>query len=87
MLAAGTIRINRFNKPPLCSDVDMKSNGRGAADEVISGDGKVIVTKWYDNKTVHLASNFIGIGEMDIAQRFDKKTRQSIGLKSFKCII
>jgi hypothetical protein len=36
MNAAGTIRVNRFNKPPLLSDSVMKKKERGYGEEVTS---------------------------------------------------
>ena len=33
--------------------------------EVISKDGKVVITKWYDNKCVLFASNFVVMGIED----------------------
>lgn len=69
ILAAGTIRLNRFKEPPFPTDKDMKSKGRGSSSQFISHNKKVMVTKWYDNKAVHLASNFMGIGKEDTVQR------------------
>lgn len=65
--AAGTIRINRFANPRLPSEKEMKQKGRGSSAECISADGNVIITRWYDNKTVNLGSNFVGIGKKDKA--------------------
>lgn len=76
--ACGTIRVDRFAKPPLLSDKDMVKKGRGYSDSVVSKDGKVVVVKWQDNKSVHLASNFVGIGEIDLAKRWDKKQRKHV---------
>ncbi|KAG5883424.1 hypothetical protein JTB14_005635 [Gonioctena quinquepunctata] len=61
--AVGTIRVNRFAYPRLPSDKEMKKNGRGSSAISISKDG--IVTKWFDNKPVLVASNFVGIDEQD----------------------
>lgn len=70
--AAGTIRVNRFANPPLPSMKEMKIKGRGSSAECISCDGNVILTSWYDNKVVNLGSNFIGVGVVDKANRWDK---------------
>lgn len=43
--AVGTVRIDRFNKPPLISDKEMKKHTRGSVDTVISHDA-VVLTKW-----------------------------------------
>ncbi|XP_036320015.1 piggyBac transposable element-derived protein 3-like [Rhagoletis pomonella] len=78
ILAAGTIRINRFRNPPLSTDAVMRKKGRGCAEQVASRDGKVIVTKWFDNKGVYLASNFVGIGIKDKVERYEKKEKRYI---------
>lgn len=38
----------------------------------MSKDGKIVIVKWQDNKAIHLASNFVGIGEVDIVKRWNK---------------
>lgn len=55
----------------------MKKKERGYAMECVSKDG-VVVTKWYDNKPVVLASNFVGIGEQDVCRRWDKQKKEFI---------
>lgn len=79
--AAGTVRLDRFSKPPFSSDSDMKKKGRGCSEEVVSGDKKVVCVKWYDNKCVALASNYVGVGTSDTAQRFDKTTQRKITIE------
>nr|CAD7441828.1 unnamed protein product [Timema bartmani] len=79
--AAGTIRVNRFHKPPLLSDKDMHhQQERGFAQEVVSEDGQVVLKKWYDNRAVTLASNFVGIGETDNCRRWDKTQKEYINV-------
>ncbi|XP_049948317.1 piggyBac transposable element-derived protein 3-like [Schistocerca serialis cubense] len=50
----------------------MKKRGRGSAEELISEDGEVKVTKWYDNRPPIMTSNFVGIGNKDVHKRGDK---------------
>jgi hypothetical protein len=71
IMAIGTLRINRFQNPPLKSDKQMKREGRGSCDSTVSNDG-IVITKWYDNKTVLVGSNFVGIGNVDNCNRWDK---------------
>lgn len=78
--AAGTIRMDRFAKPPFKSDREMKKIGRGCSDEIVSCDGTVSCVKWYDNKCVALASNYIGIGQTDKAERYDKSKNCKISI-------
>lgn len=75
---AGTIRLNRFAKPPLLSDKEMKKQGRGHCDNVVSENGSVCVVKWQDNKPVHMASNFVGVGLCDTAKRWDKQLKRHV---------
>lgn len=75
IFAAATIRINRFANPTLADEKTLKKQGRGSSSECVSNDGNVIVTRWYDNKVVNMASNFVGIGEKDQTKRWDKATR------------
>ena len=76
--ATCTARLNRFNNPLFSSDKEMKRRGRGSSEEVISQDGEVIMTKWFDNKPVVMASNYMGIGNMDQCKRWDKTAKQFI---------
>lgn len=78
--AAGTIRVNRFAQPNFKTDAQMKISGRGSTDQLVSADGKVCVVKWSDNKSVFLASNFCGIGEVVAVNRFDKKLQQRVDI-------
>lgn len=75
IFAVGTIRVNRFLNPKLLSDKELKAKGRGASSIAVSKDG-IIITKWYDNKPVITASNFIGVGKEDTCTRWDKKTKR-----------
>lgn len=44
----------------------MKKEPRGNFDTVFDENGKVIMTKWFDNKPVLCASNFVSAGDTDI---------------------
>lgn len=37
----------------------MNRDGRNTSHQVISSDGKVMLTKWFDNKVVNLAENIV----------------------------
>lgn len=77
IFSVGTIRVNRFGNPPLLSDKEMKKKERGSVDTTVSKDG-IVITKWYDNKPVVVASNFIGKGNLDTCKRWDKKQKEYI---------
>ncbi|XP_037048078.1 piggyBac transposable element-derived protein 3-like [Bradysia coprophila] len=78
--ATGTIRLDRFSKPPFSTDSEMKKIGRGCSEEVVCSDRSVVCVKWYDNKCVALASNYVGVGTPDKAYRFDKNSNQKISI-------
>ena len=63
----------------LYSPTVMTKMPRGSCDEAVSRDGKVALVKWFDSRSVVMASNFVGVGRMDEVQRWDKK--QKIFLK------
>ncbi|XP_042558961.1 piggyBac transposable element-derived protein 3-like [Clupea harengus] len=79
--AAGTARVCRFAKPPLKTDKEMKKKGRGSHDEVRSRDGKVVLVKWFDNRSVVLASNFVGVGDEDEVERWEQKEGRFLKIK------
>ncbi|KAG8243760.1 hypothetical protein J6590_038236 [Homalodisca vitripennis] len=59
IFAVGTSRENRFSKPPLRTDKEMKKETGGNHDQEFDENGRVIMTKWFDNKPVLCASNFV----------------------------
>ncbi|GBN67016.1 Retrovirus-related Pol polyprotein from transposon 297 [Araneus ventricosus] len=79
--AAGTARLNRFSKPPLSSDKECRTKGRGFSQEITSLDGDVALVKWVDNRSVVLASNFLGINKEDEVQRWSKESKSFIKVK------
>ena len=46
-----------------------------------SRDGKVVLVKWFDNRSVVLASNFVGVGDEDEVARWQKKDGQFVTVK------
>ncbi len=79
--AAGTAWLSRFANPPLKADKEMSKKERGNHDEVQSRDGKVVLVKWFDNRSVVLASNFVGVGDEDEVQRWNQKEKQYVKSK------
>ncbi|XP_046392264.1 piggyBac transposable element-derived protein 3-like [Ischnura elegans] len=76
IFAAGTVRTNRFGNPPLHTDKELGKRGRGSYDELVSSESNIVLVKWYDNKSVVLASNFVGVEEMDEVRRWNKKQKK-----------
>ncbi|XP_049964400.1 piggyBac transposable element-derived protein 1-like [Schistocerca serialis cubense] len=69
--AAGTVRVNHFANPPLVPDKEAMKKERGFSEEICSADD-IAPVKWVDNKTVVLGSNFVGKGEIDKVECWDK---------------
>lgn len=85
IMAVGTIRVNRFFGPTLLTDKKLKEKGRGSFDLALSEDG-IIITKWYDNKPVMVASNFIAEGNITNCRRWDKTTKKYIMVPCPECV-
>ena len=73
--AIGTLRINRFAKPPLISESELKKKGRGACYEISNEKDTVGLVRWFDNKCVHLGSNFMSTGGISFVNRWNKKRK------------
>ena len=61
LLAVGTIRANRLHGCPLAANKDLEKQGRGSMDYRTDNNSGIIITKWVDNSTMQLISNFVGI--------------------------
>lgn len=81
IFTAGTIRNNRLKKCPLKLERELQKTGRGSCDSFVTSDNKIIAVRWYDNKVVNMASNFIGIEPEDEVKRWDKKQGEYIVVK------
>ncbi|GBO17571.1 hypothetical protein AVEN_164617-1 [Araneus ventricosus] len=79
--AAGTVRLNRFSKPPLFPGKKCRTKGKGFLQEISSLEGDVALVKWLDNRSVVLASNFLGINKEDEVQRWSKESNFFIKVK------
>lgn len=60
ILANGTVRINRMSGCQFKSDKELKKEGRGTYDSKIDTNSGIVGCKWFDNKFVHLFSNYFG---------------------------
>lgn len=81
IFAAGTIRQNRLQKCPLKSENELKKMGRGSSDFSVSENNEIVAVRWYDNKCVNMASNFIGIDPEDEVRRWDRKKNEYVMVK------
>lgn len=67
--------MDRFSKPTLMNDKLIASKGKGTTHEIRNDENTITLLKWYDSKSVHMASNFIASGNVDYVERWDKKIK------------
>lgn len=75
VLGIGTVRSNRLAKCKMNSDTIMKKQRLGNFDSKVDTVNNIVVTKWYDNKFVHIISNYKDPYPADIVKRW------SVGVK------
>jgi hypothetical protein len=66
ILSIDTVRSNRIAGCQFENNKDLKKTGRGTFDTRIDTSNSIISCKWYDNKSVHLLSNYIGTEPTDL---------------------
>lgn len=57
----GTVRSNRTGNCDFETDNVMKKSGRGSYDWKVDSTNAIVCCKWFDNKYVHIISNYMGI--------------------------
>lgn len=67
--------MDRFSRPPFINDKLLASIGRGATHEIRNKENTIALLKWYDSKSVYIASNFIASGSVYYVERWDKKLK------------
>lgn len=70
ILSIGTVRSNRIAGCPLESDKTLISKGRGHFNFTVDTENKIVVTKWFDKKLVHVISNYRGPLPVDHVKRW-----------------
>lgn len=75
--AASTIQVDTFSKSPLINHKVLASLRKGATHEIRNYENTISLLKWYDNKSVHMASNCIAPGNVDCVERWDKKIKNN----------
>lgn len=78
----GTIRVNWFAQPPFLCDKLLRQLGRGTSFEITTDHNNcnIGLLKWYDNKSVHLGSNFV-TSEVDVIRRWCKKEKRYVQIE------
>ncbi|XP_050063057.1 piggyBac transposable element-derived protein 3-like [Aphis gossypii] len=80
ILSVGTVRSNRIAGCQFEKDKDLKKAGRGTYDTRIDT-SHGIIGKWYDNKSVHLISNYISTEPTDPVLRWSASEKAQIPVK------
>ena len=77
MYVTGTSRGNRFVNLSLLSDKAMSNLGRGTSFEISSAvpNTNIGMLKWFDSKSVVLATNHITSGTPDMVKRWNKNKK------------
>lgn len=77
----GTINKKFIPQPVKFSgDNEMKTRGRGSCEQFVSSDD-VALEKWYDNKSILMASSMFGVAQEDTCHRWSKKGKEHIEAK------
>lgn len=63
---------------PVKSERALKKEGRGAYDVYHWSTNMITCVVWGDNRGVLLGSNFVGVTELDICKRWDRKEKKDI---------
>ncbi len=64
-------RRYRLRQCPIEADNVIKKRGRGSYNSYTDAGTNITVAQWYDNKTVLVASNFLGVKPLDSVQRWN----------------
>lgn len=80
ILACGTVKIGRIPQvsTKLKTDRDLKNRGRGSFDYMTENNDNVSVTKWFDNKCVHVASSYKGVNPIENVKRWSASEKKYI---------
>ena len=77
-LSCATIRQDRTKGCPLPADKDLKKRGRGLSDYRVDANSGISITKWYDNKSVQMISNYCDPSSRTTVKRWDRKEKKYV---------
>ncbi|KAK2708789.1 hypothetical protein QYM36_014414 [Artemia franciscana] len=64
----------------------LKKKGRGSFDYRVETNSGIVVTKWFDNKSVCTASSFVGAEPSDNCKRWDRTSKKYVDVVRPLCI-
>lgn len=65
----------------LKTDRDLKNRGRGSFDYMTENNDNISVTKWFDNKCVHVASSYKGVNPIENVKRWSASEKKYIDVQ------
>ncbi|XP_047106672.1 piggyBac transposable element-derived protein 2-like [Schistocerca piceifrons] len=78
ILAVGTVRPTRLQGCNLKADSELKKQGQGSCDYRTETERNIMALKWYDNKSVVLASSYKGVSPVEPVKRWSVGERKYI---------
>ena len=76
-LINAVVRSDRIQKCPLLAVKDLRRKGRGSHDWRTDNNSGITVTKWYDNKSVHILSTYHDPKATEEVTRWDRKQKKT----------
>ncbi|KAM7303127.1 piggyBac transposable element-derived protein 2-like [Ixodes scapularis] len=73
----------------MATDTELRKRGRGSAEEyeAVVDNQKVIVVKWYDNRSVTTASTFAGAQPVSTVMRWDRREKKSVQVECPSAVV
>jgi hypothetical protein len=78
MFYVGTVRSNRLKGVNLKTEKELRKKGRVKSDYQVNENKGIVVVRWFDNKTVDILSNYIGLDPLGEVRRLDKASKSYI---------
>lgn len=75
----GTLRENRLGQAPLSEKKEFQKLPRGSTESVT--DGKLLITRWNDNRCVTVLTNCVAMGTPQRCSRWSSKEKKHLVLK------
>nr|XP_047141099.1 uncharacterized protein LOC124816109 [Hydra vulgaris] len=77
-LVTSTIRSDRIENCSLPTEKDLKKSGRGSHAYKTDVNSNIVITKWFDNKCVHMCSNYVDPKSVCSSQRWHQKEKKFV---------